>query len=510
VDGQAASARFFYPLGVAAGPDGAIYVADGTGHRVRKLAPGGTVSTLAGTGVAGFADGPGAKAQFNLPYGIAVDAAGTVYLAEAYGHRIRQIAPDGTTKTLAGDGVAGFAEGTGTGARFNLPCDVVADPSGNVFVADRYNARIRKIAPGGVVTTVAGGVSGSADGKGSVARFMEPIGLERDGQGNLYVSECTGNRIRRITPGGLVTTLAGPVAATGGAVDGTGPAARFSCPIALAWAGDGALAVVDYYNNRIRRVTLGGVTTTLAGTGVATSTDGAPLSATFKHPAGVTLDRRGGLVVSDSEGFTLRRLSSSVAACFDGVACTADACSAATGMCAYTPVAAGTACDDGNPCTTDACDGALGCTATAIPGCPQAGDGKWAAFSKNIGYKDPYTYTPTLADYGTPVTAVADTTALLPAVPDNTVIGLRTWAWVPTWSAFAACLYKDDGTSVWVNDVLVSAAGYNYGACQSVSFALVPGWNKVEIAHYNGPGPGNLSIDVKLGDRVFGLRSVKP
>ena len=211
------------------------------------------VSTLAGSGASGFADGTGSTAQFNDPVGVAVDGAGNVYVADTYNHRIRKVSPAGVVTTLAGS-TQGFADGAGSAAQFNGPYGVAVDGAGNVYVADYYNSRIRKVTPAGVVTTLAGSsTQGSADGAGSAAQFSGPYGVALDGAGNVYVADLNNQRIRKVTPAGVVTTLAG---STQGFADGAGSAARFNGPTGVALDGAGNVYVADRENQRIRKVSL--------------------------------------------------------------------------------------------------------------------------------------------------------------------------------------------------------------------------------------------------------------
>jgi len=230
------------------------------------ITPAGVVTTLAGLpGTGGSADGTGTAARFSGPFAVAVDAAGTVYVADTFNHTIRRITPAGVVTTLAGlAGSAGAVDGTGSAARFATPHAIAVDAAGNVYVAELSHT-IRKITPAGVVSTLAGLAStvGSADGTGSAARFQDPRGVAVDAAGNVYVSDTANRTVRRITPAGDVTTLAGLAGATGN-VDGTGSAARFASPRGASVDAAGDLYVADTNNGSIRKITPAGVVTTFA------------------------------------------------------------------------------------------------------------------------------------------------------------------------------------------------------------------------------------------------------
>ena len=183
------------------------------------------VSTLAGSS-SGDDDGTGTAAKFNNPYGVAVDSSGYVYVGDQNNNRIRKISPAGVVTTLAGSSV-GSNDGTGTAAQFDSPYGVAVDSSGYVYVADGRNYRIRKISPDGMVTTFAGSWQGDADGTGTAAQFREPYGVVVDSSGYVYVADFGNNRIRKIDPDGMVTTFAG---SSSGYMDGTGTAAQFDSP----------------------------------------------------------------------------------------------------------------------------------------------------------------------------------------------------------------------------------------------------------------------------------------
>ena len=283
-DGTGDAAQFSGPYGVAVDASGTVYVADTYNRRIRKITPEGVATTLAGSGTYGFADGTGAAAQFGNPRGVAVDPSGTVYVADSGNHRIRKITPAGVVTTLAGSGVAGFADGSGTAAQFYNPYGVAVDPSGTVYVADWYNRRIRKITPEGVVTTLAGSISGYADGAGEAAQFDSPIGVAVDASGTVYVADS--NHIRKITPAGVVTTMAG---STRGLADGTGSAAQFYAPRGVTVDSSGTVYVADTGNNRVRKITSAGVVTTLTGS----------VAAAHEGPSGVAVDSAGAVYAAD-------------------------------------------------------------------------------------------------------------------------------------------------------------------------------------------------------------------
>jgi sugar lactone lactonase YvrE len=272
------------------------------------------ITTFAGSAnVAGSADATGSAASFNNPYGVAIDAAKNLYVADTVNNIIRKITPERVVTTLAGTpGQFGSTDGTGSAARFNFPVDVAVDSAGNVYVTDATNSTIRKITPAGAVTTLAGSAFqfGATDGPGAAARFFRPYGIAVDGAGNIFVSEGGNHLIRRITPDGVVSTFAG-AAGISGFVNGTGSAARFNEPWGLALDGSGNLYVADSGNNAIRRITPAGVVTTMAGlAGPAGAQDGPAAVARFNRPRGVAVDSGGNVYVADYGNAVLRQVSS--------------------------------------------------------------------------------------------------------------------------------------------------------------------------------------------------------
>jgi sugar lactone lactonase YvrE len=315
-DGSGTSARFSVPTGVATDSSGNIYVADYLNDTIRKITPTGVVTTLAGSpGSQGTSDGTGGAAQFYLPYGVAVDSSGNVYVTDSGNNTIRKVTPGGVVTTFAGSaGPLGSADGAGNAAQFAVPTGIAVDGIGNVYVADEYNCTVRMITPAGVVTTLAGvaGNYGNTDGTGSEARFAVPTGLAVDSSTNVYVADSGNNTIRKITPAGVVTTLAG-LPGSNGSVDGTGNTARFFAPAGIGVDSFGNLYVADTENNTIRKVTPSGtnwvVTTAagLAGYYNYGTNDGTGSMARFYNPQAVAVDASGNLYVADFKNCTIRR-----------------------------------------------------------------------------------------------------------------------------------------------------------------------------------------------------------
>lgn len=312
-DGTGTSASFHYPSGVVVDTSGAVYVADTENDTIRTIARGGAVTTLAGlAGRTNSVDGAGAAARFDEPYATAVDLNGNVYVADSAAHAIRKISPDGVVTTFAGSpGSFGSANGLGTAARFYSPVGVAVDSAGSVYVADSGNKTVRKISPEGMVTTLAGAAleGGSTDGTGAAARFNVPYGIAVDSAGTVYVSDSAANTIRKVTQAGVVTTFAG-AAGSSGSTDGTGTAARFSVPYGVAVDAAGTVYVSDHGNHIVRKVTPAGVVTTLAGTaGSMGSTDGGGASARFKFPGHLAADALGTVFVADTDNQTIRQIT---------------------------------------------------------------------------------------------------------------------------------------------------------------------------------------------------------
>jgi sugar lactone lactonase YvrE len=309
-DGSGTAAKFNGPFGVAVDASGNVYVADISNQRIRKVTAAGVVTTLAGTGNRGHADGTGATATFDFPSGVAVDVSGNIYVADRDNHKIRKITTTGGVTTLAGNGTAGFADGTGTTAYFNSPGSIAMDASGNIYVADRFNNRIRKISSTGEVTTLAGSAtSGADDATGAAASFREPYGVAVDASGNIYVADMMNHKIRKIIPlpngTGVVSTLAG--SGLPGFVNATGTAAMFDRPGEVAIDAFGNVYVTELLSHRVRKITAAGVVTTLAG-GSRGFADATGTAAMFDHPTGLAVDASGNVYVADRDNNKIRKI----------------------------------------------------------------------------------------------------------------------------------------------------------------------------------------------------------
>jgi len=307
-DGITTAATFNSPLNIAVDTSNNLYVTDYSNNEIRKITSAGVVTTFAGSSTSGFTNGVGNSATFNGPWGVGVDSSGNVYIADRANNAIRKITSAGVVTTFAGQSTSGSADGTGTSASFNAPLNIAVDGSGNLFVADYYNNEIRKITSSGVVTTFAGSTtSGSADGTGTAATFNGPTALAFDSSGNLFVTDRLNNMIRKITSTGVVTTFAGQT--TSGSADGTGTAASFNAPIGITIDSSDNLYVTDMYNNEIRKITTAGVVTTIIGTTSSGSANGVGTAATLNGPWGIAKDSSGNLYIADRYNNQIRKVT---------------------------------------------------------------------------------------------------------------------------------------------------------------------------------------------------------
>lgn len=278
VDGTGASALFQSPNDIAIDATGNVLVADTYNNHVRKITPAGVVTTYAtyitypesldfdsagNLYITSYGDNnvvkitPAGTATvfatgFSTPRGIAISTSGDIYVADSNNNLIKKITSAGTVTIFAGSGVGSSTDGTGTAATFNGPFAIAIDSSNNLYTADYFSTKIRKITPAGVVTTIAGSTDGYADGIGSAAMFSQPSGIAVDTSGNIYVGDSANNRIRKITPTGVVTTLIGSGAAA--YAEGSGTGAALNYPAGIAFGSDGTMYLADRANNRIRKV----------------------------------------------------------------------------------------------------------------------------------------------------------------------------------------------------------------------------------------------------------------
>ena len=306
-NGVGTNASFYGPQGLAVDSLGTVYVADTYNNSIRKIAVDGSVSILAGNGSSGFINKTGTNASFFSPWGVAVDRSGNVYVADYGNNKIRKIDSTGMVSTFAGQINAGFVNGVGVNASFWGPVGVCADGLG-IYVADVGNIAVRQIDTNRLVTTLAGnGIAGFVNGSGATTSFRYPVGVAVDQPGNVYVADNQNNAIRKISSNGVVTTLAGN--GTGGFKNGLGTNAMFNSPQGVAVDTQGNVYVADYYNHAIRKITTDCVVTTIAGNGGAGLVNGLGTNASFKAPAGVAVDTVGNLYVADSGNNAIRKLT---------------------------------------------------------------------------------------------------------------------------------------------------------------------------------------------------------
>ncbi len=320
--GPATAAQINTPTGVAVDSAGNVYIADYTNHRIRRIAAGsGEMSTFAGTGVSGFLGDGGAAtaARISGPTGLAVDAAGNVYIADQFNNRIRKVTvATGIISTVAGNGVAGFSgdAGLATAAQLNRPTGVVVAASGNFYIADAYNHRVRKVTSAtGVITTTAGtGTAGyNGDGPATGANLYYAWGVAVDAEENVFIADYNNHRIRKVTAAtGIISTVAGMTGAGFIGEAGPGPSARLYYPTGVAADASGTVYVADHYNQRIRKISAtSGVITTVAGSGTAAfggDTGEAP-AAQLNYAQGVALSATGALYIADSNNHRVRMVS---------------------------------------------------------------------------------------------------------------------------------------------------------------------------------------------------------
>lgn len=306
-DGNGIAASFNLPTVVAIDSFGNIFVVDRSNHKIRKITPTGDVSTFAGSGAIGSADGVGTAATFKYPDGAVFDSHNNLFISDQSNHKIRKITPDGTVSSFAGTGVIGSTDGPGNTARFYYPAGMAVDADDNILVADYGNNKIRKITPDGTVSTFAGtGVAGSTDGTTLTAQFNGATGVCVDRFGNVFVADYYSNKIRKISTSGDVSTVAGSGAI--GATDGFGTAASFYYPAIVAIDANDNLFVTDEENNKIRKITPEGMVSTYAGTGVVGAADGISTLAQFNSSTGLAVGQNNTVFVCDYGNNKIRKI----------------------------------------------------------------------------------------------------------------------------------------------------------------------------------------------------------
>lgn len=303
-DGAGALARFLNPWGLCVDSEGTLYVADTGNHTLRKVSIEGVVTTWVGSaGISGTSDGTGSAARFCHPMGLSIDSEGTVYVADQGNHAIRKVSPDGVVTTLAGlPGTLGSDDGIGSTARFSSPTGVLALGSGTLLITDGGNHTLRSWSADSGVSTLAGvaGSLGWSNGTGTAARFCYPYALASDGADGAVIADLGNNMVRVWTPGGGVSLLAGTL--LGGSADGWASVASFGALGGVARHATGVLFVSDQTNGTIRRISVDLRVTTLAGlAGSSGTTDGALSQARFSNPRGLALDSLGNLFVCDNQ-----------------------------------------------------------------------------------------------------------------------------------------------------------------------------------------------------------------
>ena len=315
---SATSAQLSEPFGVAVDGRGNLYIADRANHRIRKMSPSGLISTVAGTGEVGYSGdgGPATCARLYSPFGVAVDSSGNLYIADFGNCRIRKVNPSGIISTVAGNGSYGYGGdgGPATAAVLNYPLDVAVDSIGNLFIADRSNNRIRKVSPSGIITTVAGtgayGYSGDS-GPATSARLNFPHNVAVDGKGNLFIADTQNNRVRRVDRSGIISTIAGTGYGGYSGDGGQATSAQLAFPYSILVDNSGNLFIADNYNHRIRKVNPSGVISTVAGTdyGCERGDCGKATLVRLNSPRGVTVDSRDELYIADSYSHRVRRVT---------------------------------------------------------------------------------------------------------------------------------------------------------------------------------------------------------
>lgn len=308
LDGISSMATFNYPTVVTLGNQNNMIVVDRSNHKIRNISSTGNVSTIAGIGTAGAINGSSNMASFRFPDGAIVDSQGNIFITDQSNHKIRKIDTFGQVTTFAGTGIAGFQDGAGFSAKFYYPAAMAIDTNDNLYIADYSNHRIRKITPDGFVSTVAGlGNAGAIDGNTSVATFNGPTGVCLASSGTIYVADYGNHKIRKIDTNGQVSTFAGSGIA--GAIDNNGIMASFNHPAVVTMDSQNDFYVTDEGNNKIRKINALGEVTTFAGTGSQGTIDDVASLATFKGPTGIVVNTNDEIIIADYGNHKIRKIT---------------------------------------------------------------------------------------------------------------------------------------------------------------------------------------------------------
>jgi trimeric autotransporter adhesin len=318
-DGRpAASAQLNRPWGAVVDGAGNLYIADTLNHRIRKVTPDGAISTFAGNGTQGFSgdDGPATAAQLISPMGVAIDSAGNFYIADYYDIRVRKVMRNGVISTVAGNGNPNFGNdgGLATTAQLISPMSVAVDAAGNLYIADSKYNRVRMVTAAGVIETVAGNYTSGFSGDGgpaTEAKLNNPNGVAVDSTGNLYIADYGNNRVRMVTAAGVIRTVAGNGTEGYSGDGGLATEAKLNNPNGVAVDSAGNLYIADSGNNRVRIITAAGVIRTIAGNGTSgfIGGDGSVMLATLNFPTGVAVDSAGNLYIADTWNNRVRKVS---------------------------------------------------------------------------------------------------------------------------------------------------------------------------------------------------------